>query len=115
MVRRRATGRIFLLAAAVLQVGSVPAKSAVRVCGEPVIGLGSGDTEATAKKRALDDWKAKAANAGAGYTNWRLAARRVLECRPENSGRTACAARATPCTIEQAPATRELRQKRLDI
>lgn len=116
MARRRPDlGLMLLLAAALGQAISFPAVGAVRECGAPVTGLGSGGNEAAAKKVALDDWKTKAAALGEGYTSWRLATNRFLECKPDSSGSVVCAARGAPCTIEQAPATRELRKNRLDI
>ena len=106
---------VVLLAALLVQTGSLPAVAAVRACGEPITGLVSGTNEAAAKKSALDEWRAKAAALGEGYTSWRLAANRFIECKPGSSGKVICVARGAPCTIEQAPATRDLRKNRLDI
>ncbi len=67
------------------------------------------------RKAALDGWKAKALAHGEQYASWRLAADKFLECLPRKGGGYECIARAAPCTIDQAPARRELRSKRLGI
>ena len=92
------------------------ALGAVRLC-KPIVssGLVAGATEMEARKAALDGWKAKALEHGEQYTSWRLAADKFLECLPRQSGGYECIARAAPCTIDQAPARREMRSKRLGI
>lgn len=90
------------------------AVAAVRLC-EPVIssGLVTAPTELEAKKIALDAWKAKALQHGEPYSSWRLAADKLLQCLPHKNGGFECLAKGAPCTIEQAPDRRELREKRL--
>lgn len=98
---------------AMLSVGEAPA--AVRVCKDVVAsGLVTGATELAAKKLALDAWKAKALTFGEAYASWRLAGGKLLACLPAKDG-FECLARAAPCTIEQAPARRHLRDERLGI
>ncbi|HYD15092.1 MAG TPA: hypothetical protein VEA77_01695 [Hyphomicrobium sp.] len=108
------------MSVAALTVASVisyaPAKAAVRLCEAPLSsGQITADTELDARKGALEAWKAKALEHGEGYTSWRLAVDKFLQCLPRKEGGFECMARATPCTIEQAPDRRELRQKRLGI
>jgi hypothetical protein len=93
---------------------STKPEAAVRVCGEIIIATSTAPTELEAKKAALDQWKASASMLGAGFVAWRLAADRVLHCRPGEGGKFACVAKGRPCTIEQAPDTREIRRKRLE-
>ncbi|MDQ8697889.1 hypothetical protein [Hyphomicrobium sp. LHD-15] len=90
--------------------------AAVRLC-QPVVssGLVSAPTELEAKKRALDAWKAMALQHGEAYASWRLATDKLLECLPRKAGGFECLATGAPCTIEQAPDRRELREKRLDM
>lgn len=96
-------------------VGAAPAVAAVRLCQSPVTsGVFAGQDETAARKLALDDWKAKASGFGDGFASWRLAAGKVLECVPGKNGGFECMAHGAPCTIEQAPARRELRAKRID-
>jgi hypothetical protein len=92
------------------------ALGAVRLC-KPTVSSGfvTGDAEIATRKRALDGWKAKAAEHGEQYASWRLAADKFLECLARKGGGYDCVARAAPCTIDQAPSRRELRSKRLGI
>lgn len=92
------------------------ASAAVRLCEAPVSsGQIVADKELDARKGALDAWKAKALEHGEGYTSWRLAADKFVKCLPRNEGGFECIARGSPCTIEQAPDRRHLREKRLGI
>lgn len=99
--------------AALTAAGLKPAAAAVRLC-EPVISsdLVTAPTELEAKKIALQAWKAKALQHGEPYSSWRLAADKLLQCLPHKNGGFECLARGAPCTIEQAPDRRELREKR---
>ncbi|HEX2840271.1 hypothetical protein [Hyphomicrobium sp.] len=97
-------------------VAYAPAKAAVRICEAPVSsGPVIGSTEQEARKKALDSWKFKALQHGEPYGSWRLAADKLFTCLPRKEGGFECLARGNPCTIEQAPARRELRQKRLGV
>jgi hypothetical protein len=90
--------------------------AAVRVCKPTVTsGFVAGEAELATRKQALDGWKAKALEHGEEYASWRLAADKFLECLPVKTGGFECIARGAPCTIDQAPARRELRSKRLGI
>ncbi len=103
--------------AALMALAAQPAtEAAVRVCKDPVASdLVTDANEVTAKMYALRQWQAKAAALGAGYTSWRLAADKFLQCLPGKGGGFECIARAAPCTIDQAPARRELRDKPFDM
>ena len=103
-------------ALAVTAAAGAPSHAAVRLC-EAMISSGqiSAATEQEARKGALDAWKARAMDHGEGYASWRLAADRFLQCLPRKEGGFECIASASPCTIEQAPDRRELRQKRMGI
>lgn len=104
------------LAALLAAGGLAPAAAAVRLCKEPVSsGPVAGTTETAARAAALAIWKAKALAHGEPYASWRLAAGKLLECLPRKEGGYECLARGAPCTIEQAPGRRHLRQKRLGI
>lgn len=108
--------RHFLPAALVVLItATASAKAAVRTCGDLITTTGTGKDELEAKKAALDLWKAQAESLGTGFGAWRLAIDKVLTCKPEAEGKLICVANARPCTIEQAPNTRELRSKRLDL
>jgi hypothetical protein len=74
-----------------------------------------GETELATRKAALDAWKSEAAKHGQGFTSWRLAGDKFLECLPGKAGGYECLARGLPCTIDQAPARRELRRKRMGV
>ncbi|MGE3230177.1 MAG: hypothetical protein AB7J30_12145 [Hyphomicrobium sp.] len=102
-------------AIAMLALSADAALSAVRLCEDPVSsGLVDGIDENKARAAALAQWKAKALAHGEGYASWRIAADKLLKCLPKGDG-FQCVAQAKPCTIEQAPDRRELRQKRLGI
>ncbi len=81
-----------------------PAKGAVRVCKAPVSStVVIENTEMAGKRRALDEWKAKASYYGAGYTSWRLATNKGLVCTAVMGQGHACIARGSPCIIKQVP------------
>lgn len=107
--------RVALLATSLASFQTT-AIAAVRLC-QPVVssGLITAPTELEAKKRALDAWKTLAQQHGEPYASWRLAADKLLECLPHKTGGFECLAKGAPCTIEQAPDRRELREKRLDM
>lgn len=97
-------------------IAYAPAEAAVRLCEAPVSsGPVIGATEQEARKKALDSWKLKALQHGEPYASWRLAASKLFTCLPREQGGFECLARGAPCTIEQAPDRRELRQKRLGV
>ncbi len=52
---------------------------------------------------------------GTGYDGWRLALDKILTCKPGERRHDRMRGQRQPCAIEQAPNTRELREKRLDI
>ena len=81
-----------------------PSNSAVRMCEDIVTsGVFTDAEELAAKKKALDDWKAKVRPLGEGYTNWVTAGDKMLTCRAGKSGGSECFARGRPCTIQQSP------------
>ncbi len=92
------------VALVVLTVGGLPADAAIRRCGAQVSSdVQRAGTELAAKKLALDQWKDRALQQGAGHDNWRIAAERALKCLPAASGGFECVATAAPCVIEQNP------------
>lgn len=93
------------------------ASAAVRECKPAVSsGIFKGTDELATKKLALDDWKAKARTYGESYTNWRLAAGRMINCLPAKDGGLECVAHGAPCLIEQVPlAPGQSRPKKSDI
>lgn len=105
-----------LAAALIVLAGTNPGFAAVRLC-EAAISVGPvpAASEREARKAALDAWKAKALEYGEGYASWRLAAGKLLKCLPRPGRGFECVARASPCTIEQAPDRRELRRKRIGV
>lgn len=110
----KAMGAVAL--AVISAVSCAPAEAAVRICKAPVSsGPVVGATEQEARKKALDSWKAKALQHGEPYVSWRLATGKLFTCLPRTEGGFECLARGAPCTIEQAPARRELREKRLGV
>jgi hypothetical protein len=117
VARGLANGALALcLLSAVLAVTVAPSSAAVRLC-EPSVSSGPVEaaTEKAARAGALASWTSKASAHGVGYASWRLAARKFIKCLPVERGGFTCLARAAPCTIEQAPARRHLRQKRIGV
>lgn len=89
-----------------------PAEGAVRVCKGPISSVIVFEkSEKAGKRRALDDWKAKAGLFGEGYTSWRLAASKRLSCTLVEGQGSACLARGSPCTIKQVPPLKRLGPK----
>lgn len=92
------------------------ASAAVRLCGEAVSsGPVKGASEQAAKTDALAAWKKEATRQGEGYSAWRLATGKLLQCLPGKDGGFECLASARPCTIEQAPDRRDNRKNRIGI
>ncbi len=112
-----AKGLLFTLTAVSLLVAAAePSLSAVRLCGALVTSEAfTAPDELAAKKKALDDWKAKVKPLGEGYTNWVRAADKMLACVPSMSGGYECVARGHPCIIEQAPDRKHLRDERIEM
>jgi hypothetical protein len=80
--------------------------AAVRVCGNVISSaIATGKDEMEAKKKALDDWRAKTAVYGADLDLWRLAANKALQCYQKN-GLYECVALGAPCTIQNNPRQR---------
>jgi hypothetical protein len=80
------------------------AKGAVRVCKGPVSSaVAIEKSEKAGKRRALDDWKAKAGLFGVEYASWRLAANKRLACTAVKGQGHACLAHGSPCIIKQVP------------
>lgn len=120
--REVCTARLRIAQALLFAVAPLPAPqsshAAVRLCEEPVSsGPVKGATEKEARAAALAAWQEKTrAGHGERYTSWRLADGKLLTCLPgKTGGGFECLARGAPCTIEQAPDRRELRQKRIGI
>ena len=80
------------------------AKGAVRVCKGAVSStVVIEKSEKAGKRRALDEWKAKAGVFGVGYASWRLAANKRLACTAVKGQGHACLAHGSPCIIKQVP------------
>ena len=109
--------RLFLMAAvSTAFVWGEPAAAAVRLCKEPVSsGLVVRPTELEARKEAMTAWKAKATEFGEPYAGWGVALDRLFQCLPHKDGGFECVATGRPCTIEQAPDRRHLRENRIDM
>lgn len=117
MARPRSIAVSLLFCSAALFIGSSVAEAAVREC-LPVVssGIFKGKGELATKKLALDGWKEKVKAFGENYTNWRLAAARLIECLPAKGGGFECVAHGSPCLIEQVPQTPDKpRKKKTDI
>jgi len=112
----KAKGAGVVAAVLVILAGTNPGFGAVRLC-EATISVGpvTAASEREARKAALDAWKTKALEHGEPYASWRLAAGKLLKCLPRPGRGFECVARASPCTIEQAPDRRELRRKRIGV
>jgi hypothetical protein len=92
------------------------AQAAVKLCRPSVTsGLIVRPTEFEARKEAMAIWKAKAMEFGEPYSSWRLASERLLHCLPRNDGSFECVANGMPCTVEQAPDRRHLRENRIPM
>ena len=59
--------------------------------------------ELAAKKRAIEDWGARAKQLGEQYTRWGIAWNRQLGCSPTESGVFRCQAIGHPCAIMHVP------------
>ena len=80
------------------------AMAAVRVCQAIVSSeIAVAPDELSAKKKALEQWQAKALKAGPGYNVWRLAAQKSLKCFKKAGGTFECVAFGAPCLIQQNP------------
>lgn len=96
--------RIAIFVGAVVGVAN-PAPAAVRKCG-PIVSseIVTAATELEAKKKALDQWRAKALKLGPYFDSWRLAAEKSLKCFPKQA-QFECVAFGSPCLIDQTPKT----------
>lgn len=94
------------LAALSIVLSAPAAHAAVRRCTGAVSGGAQTGTVLTqAQRRAIEAWSKKVTGAdGERYAGWRIAVNKSLTCGPAATTGIACEARATPCTIEQAPA-----------
>ncbi len=81
-----------------------PSLAAVRICNDVVASdVVTAADEQSAKKQALDQWKAKASKAGPGYDGWGVAAEKSLKCFKKDNGTFECVAFGAPCVIQQNP------------
>ena len=95
---------------------ALPADAAVRICKDEISsGIVAAGTELEGKRKALDIWRTKAQQHGAPFSAWRIAADKILTCLAAKNTGFECYARARPCTIDHAPAKRELREKRIEM
>ena len=83
-----------------------PAIAAVRVCQNTVSSEVTTDKdELAAKKKAIDQWIAKAQAYGPDYGLWRLAAEKSLQCFQKNAV-FECVAFGAPCIVQNNPEQR---------
>lgn len=103
--------------AGTIVVAGPPSQAAVRLCEAPIsTGPVHAMTERDSRAGALAAWRsATRAAHGERYVSWRLASGKVLKCVPDSPDGFACIARASPCTIEQAPDRRHLRKNRIGV
>lgn len=80
-----------------------PTSAAVRTCAARIQSdIVTAGTEVEAKKRALEQWRSRAAKLGPGFDGWHVAAEKVLKCFPK-AGSFECLAVGSPCVIQQNP------------
>ena len=83
-----------------------PVAAAVRVCQNVVSSeITTGKDELASKKKAIDQWIARAHAFGPDYGLWRLAAEKSLQCFQKNGG-FECVALGAPCIIQNNPVQR---------
>jgi hypothetical protein len=108
--------KVLFAAILVATVCCEPAAAAVRLCKEPVSsGAIVRPTEEEARREAMTAWKAKAMEFGEPYSSWRIAIDKMFACVTHKDGGFECVATGAPCTIEQAPDRRHLRENRIDM
>lgn len=91
---------VVLLACAAMMMAT-SAAGAVRVCKPMQLGeVASNANERAARTRAMQNWMGKARAFGEGFTAWRLAIQRSLQCKSSADG-FRCAAAGRPCRIFQ--------------
>lgn len=87
--------------------GDRGALAAVRQCMQPVTSeIVPAPNEKLGRSMALRSWSDKTRRKhGPDFTSWRIAARKVIGCRPATDGSAPllCVAYAAPCRIEQVP------------
>lgn len=89
--------------AAVLVACPATAIAAVRQCMPTVAASGTHpQSEAEARRIALEQWVVAASIHGEGFTRWQLAERRSLTC-SRAAGGFLCQAVGLPCIISQTP------------
>ena len=95
---------LFIPFSAALFLMPAPSNAAVRMCNAVVSSeVVTAADEQSAKKLALDQWRAKAAKSGPGLDEWRLAAEKSLKCFKKDDGTFECVAFGAPCIIQQNP------------
>jgi hypothetical protein len=106
-------GTTAIVASAFVVIAQTNASAAVRSCAPGFAGeLTRAATEVAGKTQALASWTAKAQRIGPGYTNWRLADKKVLACTKAKGSAAGfeCIAYAAPCTIAQVPSNPKRRK-----
>ncbi len=108
----RPVGRNALGVGVIVLLMGDAAQSAVRVCLPPVAG---GPVRAAtltqAQQLAIEAWFNAAKLNGDRFTSWRIANSKSLLCSPTTEAGVMCAARASPCMIQQAPGQQNPAQK----
>ncbi len=94
-------------AAAVLSFAfaTPPADAAVRRCHALQSSeIALAPKQFDARKKAIQQWRAKASAFGVGFDSWRLAHLKAMNCVKKDAG-FECIAVGEPCIIDQTPAT----------
>ncbi len=94
----------------------VPCQAAIRTCTAVVSSdVVVASDEQSAKKLALDQWRAQAAKSGPGYDGWIVAAEKSLKCFKKENGTFECVAFGAPCVIQQNPNQRPVGRDRKGV
>ena len=107
---------LFIPFSAALFLMPAPSNAAVRMCNAVVSSeVVTAADEQSAKKLALDQWRAQAAKSGPGYDGWIVAAEKSLKCFKKENGTFECVAFGAPCVIQQNPNQRPVGRDRKGV
>lgn len=94
---------LMLIGSVLCGLGTRPAVGAVRFCAARIEAVADDKTsEASARRTALERWRAEARVLGEAFTRWELASNRSIVC-GRSAGGIRCRAGAAPCSIAQNP------------
>ena len=92
-----------------------PTQAAVRQCHAIVSSeIATAAAEHDARKKALEQWRAKAHALGPGFDSWRLAHSKSLKCFRKDAA-FECVAFGAPCIIDQTPKSPPLLPGKKDV